>query len=148
MHLEFTWKKKLMMVVYKWGDKMASVKIYYATTYGTFIYLNYIIYLTLAQRCQKYSKISLLYLFHCECMQKQDFKLQKILRDDWVSKLNSRLSFRHTYMAFHRSLVDRELGFSYLGDMGAWIFFTTPLGATLPRIQIPQTAISTCIFHL
>ena len=65
------------MVVNKWGDKMASVKIYHATTYGTFMYLNYIIYLNLAQRCHEYSKISLLCLFHCECMQKQDFKLQK-----------------------------------------------------------------------
>ena len=59
---------------------------------------------------------------------------------DWVPATTYRVSIR--------SLVDRELDFSYLGDMGGIIFLTTSLEATLTEIQIPQTAISICVFHL
>ena len=58
-------------------------------------------YLNIAQRCRKYSKMSLLWsLFHWKHMQKLDLKLQNILKDYWVLKLNSRLSFSQQVQGF------------------------------------------------
>ena len=52
-----------------------------------------VLLLNIAQRCQTYSKISLFFIFfHCKYMQKLNLKLQKIWRDNWASKLKSRLN--------------------------------------------------------
>ena len=61
-------------------------------------------------------------------MQKLNLKLQKLWRDDWASKLNSRLNSCHQgHQVSHRSLIGRGLCYPYLG--GAWgiqMFFTIP----------------------
>ena len=58
-------------------------------------------YQNLAQRCQKYSRMLLLFsLFYCKYIQKLNLNLQKIWRHNWASKLNSRLNWCHQVQGF------------------------------------------------